>query len=310
MERNTWNRETCARYIEQISAHMDDALTYPEEAELFHHLETCPHCSQLLDNYRLISQTIKEQEFEPPKTLARDIMAQINKESNIRQLPVRRSPLRRLAAIAAIFAVVAAVGLSGVWGDFFQVNPAPMAEPDRAAAEAFPAVAEAPRRSVYTDGIGARGDMFGYSEETELGEEAAEPEAEEISPLATDFYELGTITETRLLDTYLTWTDRSWETLARALEGAGFSYRLYDNHFSVPDPQNPGSYLYGLLDNDSGTLQVILIGYRLQIDQIDRRIEIRFGPAGKTFHYDVPQTQEGGSSTESRGRLRDFILFG
>ena len=301
----------CDMFTEQVSAYIDGELDYQEEIELFVHLEACSLCRQMLDACRLTSRALSDWEVEPPPTLVDNVMAQIDREPQVLQFPARRRS--RFLAVAAVFALVVFAGLSGIWSGL--IPGADFLPADRllaAPAPEAPAAAVAPEEWVYGE------------PDVQMADEAM-PEAEEMEefPAPEDGRLVGENfapieilgrpdgMDTTLLDKYLTWTDWSWNALARDLERNGFSYELSEGAFVVRDIWNPGSYLYGSFrDGAEVPGEISLIGYHLRLDTEDRRVEIRAEEREKLYFYAVPRRAEGGILAQWRDMLRDFVLFG
>ena len=313
--------ERCEKYMEQISAYLDDELDYQEEIELFIHLEACPSCRQMMDVYRFATaQVHSEWEVDPPPDLAQNVMAQITARPLVLQSASSRGRgKRRFAAVAAIFAVVTLVGLSGMWSGIIpggEFLPGEWSAPDHfqmtapAAAPPLGAAAEAPSAEV-ADWAGERSGPLGEEAYGEEEDRLEMVDGQVIAALEDIFEEPGALAGTALLEKFLSWNDWNWNALVRDLERSGFSYELSDGTFVVLDFQNPGSYLYGVLREDAdspGEVVVVLMGYRFRVDDIDRRVEIRAGDRGKLYYYAVPRVAEGGASTDSRNRLWDFVI--
>ena len=309
--------ERCNLYIEQMSAYIDGELDYQDEIALFVHLEACPLCRQRLHTYQLTSQALSHVAAEPSPVLLQNVMTQIGARPQVLPFHPRRPRHgQRFAAVAAVFAVVALVGFSAVWGGLIpgaEFSPAdglslfvPPQEPAASApappAEDAPLIGEMERFSDWAE------DVYEY-------DFSAEAEAEEdsdgiIIPLDAPLPEMF---DTTLLDKFLAWENWSWAAITRDLARADFSYELTGDTFIIRDFQNPDSYLYGTLHRDSDSPEeavVSLMGYRLRAGNIDRRVEIRITSRGASYYYAVPRPAEGGIASITRERLLDFIVFG
>ena len=302
----------CEKYFEWISAYVDGELDPASEAELFDHLAACPACSSALTDQLLLSSKLQDIDADPPETLTADVMAQIQVAPQFTVYRgTRRSSIRRFAAVAAVFALAAVVSYQMFW-----VNPPGgtggsdylfAAAPEPAAAR----IADVP------------------AEEAELGRAAAEPAAESYHwdaerDEAVDFQtaaeegdalllgageeESDTLRfDTMLFDRYMNGVHWSWDDLSAALRGAGYTYVFDEGTFTVADPYNHGSYLYGSLgmDSDFGDAPMVaVIGYRFRSGESVRQAEVWFTRGEVLFYYG------GGSPAGDIARLRQFLLFG
>ena len=317
--------ERCNLYLEQMSAYIDGELDYQDEIALFIHLETCPLCSRRLRTYKLASQALSHVAAEPSPVLLQNVMAQIGARPQVLPFEPRRPRYgRRFAAAAAVFAVVALVGFSAVWGGLIpgaEFSPAdrvtmtvPAQDPAAVAAAPHPAAEEAP-----FDGaeriFGDWAEDDDYGDYPRVGAEAEEDGDGTIIPLdlPQPAGHAGDMFDTTLLDKFLAWENWSWSAITRDLARAHFSYELTGDSFIISDFRNPGSYLYGTLrwDPDSPEEAVVsLMGYHLRTVNLDRRVEIRITGRGASYYYAVPRSAEGGIASITRERLWDFVVFG
>jgi len=267
---------TCEKYIEWISHHVDEQLNTQEQAELMAHLKTCPDCREILLAYLDLSGELGVGEVVPPATLTRDVMAQVAAQPRPMRVVSRRSYVRRFAALAAVFALVAAVGISGVWQNVFTpydgdivgiVQPAPAAVPE-AAMEAAPVAEEWDAENRPTDQRMLDGAVYAVQSDEETPTELEEPDdplqlLEAYPPIGgpvDDFFPTGGITLFELSVTGLDW---DWETFVWVLERAGFDYVLLGDTFTVRDPENLDEYLYGILGEDPdfpGEDRILMLG--------------------------------------------------
>jgi len=323
----------CVQYGEWISCYIDGELDADERAELMRHLRDCPSCMDLLCAYEAISAGLSDMEEEPPASLVTGVMDEIALWSAVPERGRRKpSHLRRFAAVAAVFAVVGVIGAYGVWGDLEifgnLTSPAPApgvamdASLDQAGAE--PAyMGEAPV-AVPADAAGGaepsrdgQEHVFYMENESEAlppdvivrGPEARGPE-DSIEPL--NYWDQSE-TDTTFFDQYFTalsyWM---WTDLERAFQLAGYEYFLDDDIFTVQDPYNYGSYLYGhVMEHPTrqGELKVLVLGYHFRAGDGSRMMELRVEGGELVFSYAVLRDNEGWTRVENWETLRDIILL-
>lgn len=151
---------SCDEIVDLISAALDGALTPDEQTALDEHLAVCPVCSALFADLRALHITVSELDEVPaPAGFSARVMSAIAADSaqkqndNVIPFPtgkVARTPWKKLAASAAVVAVVAlgAISLPGQLGgntmmkstaDMAAPAAAPAAEPECAAPAEAPA---------------------------------------------------------------------------------------------------------------------------------------------------------------------------
>ncbi|MCL2828929.1 MAG: zf-HC2 domain-containing protein [Oscillospiraceae bacterium] len=267
----------CEKYTEWISHHVDEQLNAEEQAELMAHLKTCPACREVLSAYLDLSGELNTAEISPPATLARDVMARVIAQPRPMRVVARRRYVRQFAAMAAVFALVAAVGLSGVWQGMFGLydgtiieldQPAPAAVPE-SISDAAPATEERRSAEYWIAEPRAPGEtIYAVPSEEELPAEQEDQE-DRIIPLeafppiggpADNLLPDGGIT---LFELSITGLDLDWETFVWVLERAGYDYVLLGDTFTVWDPENPDEHLYGIRGEDPGfpgEIRILMLG--------------------------------------------------
>ena len=309
----------CVKYEEWMSAYVDGVLSGTERDEFLAHIETCPSCAAVLAEYEMLSETLEDMNVAPPATLTADIMAKIQAKPEL--TVVRRGRMvRRVMAMAAVFAVVAFVGIQMLW------TPAPMefggageslsapemaASPMAAPLPASEEIEEARDVPAPASPVEARGPIANVAETEYIAEAEFEPfggEADSTAVLTSEF-SLFDLLETG--DVLM-----NWDELRGKLVAGGYSYEVEDDFFFAPDPYRPGSYLYGMLVSDwnwsdAGSRMVTLLGYAYRTEDDYRRVELRAEYDGEvSYYYDVIYTGRGGTSAETWARLRTFLRFG
>jgi len=307
----------CVKYEEWMSAYVDGVLSDAERDEFLAHIEACPSCREVLAEYEMLSGALEDMDVMPPATLSADIMAKIQAKPEL--TVVRRgSMVRRVMAIAAVFAVVAFVGIQmfgptspmdiGGAGDSISAAPempiSPMSADMHTDAEAetedyMPAPASSAE---------ARGPIADTVEPEYLQDEGFEPLGECESP------DIMLSTERSLFEVFVSSeTLWDWDELRGKLEAGGYSYEMEDGFFLAPDPYRPGSYLYGMLVSawsDTGDQMVTILGYAYWAEDGFRRVELREADGEVSYYYDVAYVGQGGTPTETWTWLRTFLLFG
>ena len=300
--------DPCVKYEEWMSASVDGMLDDAEQVELMVHLQTCPSCLAIWQDYELMSKALKYAEVEPPATLVVDVMAKIQAQP---VLTARRGGgARRFMAIAAVFAVVAFVGLYTFWGPMsaedgessaiFHAEPA-VPRVEAAIAEAEEAI---PRQAVesWTDDPSeddiAELEDYGSLGFGELMEHGA---AADILP------------ESTLFDLFFSRESLGdWDELREQLIGGGYGYEVEDGVFVAHDPYRPGGYLYGMLIDDRsypGHTIVTRIGYAYRTEGVYRRVELRTVDGEVRYYYDVRYAGGAGTRVDTLEQIRVF-LFG
>jgi len=288
---------------------------------------------ELLWAYEAMSAGFAGEEAEPPADFVDNVMTEILSQSAVLVGSGSRRPyLRRTLTAAALLAVVTVIGIYGVWGN---LGEAPL-QSDRIGELSAPApMAATPVTHVIspeTEAIegeqrrfGDEGANWGATESADPWEygypqffEVQNEDGPMIMPSAGDIVVLEV--DTRFLEMYISLlglypydAQWSWEAMSTMLGRFGYDYVYDEERFSVEDPYNPGSYLYGslVLDPDlPGGLRVSVFGYRFRQGDIERRIEVRAMDDGVFYYYAVPYRYGGGRRTVSFGSLREFILFG
>lgn len=108
----------CERYRDLISEYIDGTISGEDQAELFHHIESCSDCAQLLETYAEISRIMAD-DTEPPEELLSGVMAGVRDINDRRRqegrIRFKRTAVRCLAA-AACAAVILIPGLRIIFG--------------------------------------------------------------------------------------------------------------------------------------------------------------------------------------------------
>jgi len=311
--------ERCERYLEQISCYVDGELGTEEQAELLRHLEACPACMGALVAYQTMSAGIQDAEVEPPAHLVEDVMARIAATQLVRARP-KRPYLRRFVAAAAVFAVVGVIGFYSIWGGpgYSGIPDADwIAAPAPAAGVGYSPIAE-------LAGEVDMGSRMAPAENAAVPpapppyDAATCPGAEDEIVLFTEGPVFLDAINTTLLDRFVLgmasmgepWR---WTYFTDLLWDAGYVYTVSEDVFSVRDPYNPDSLLYGLVEGRSGFAEsvVTVIGYRFYPeDGRYRWVEVRLDEGGVLlYYYAVPSFGAGGVRTAELEHLRNFILM-
>jgi len=309
----------CDKYFEWISAYVDGELDDAAQAELMEYLATCPACSAALTEQLILSSELQTLDAAPPETLVADVMAQIQTQADLTvHRPVRRFPMRRFVAVAAVFAVVAVLGLQtlrnmpagGELGGSSLQAPAPEAAPAEVRMADDLADEDLTSEWARAEPTAEEAEYFAEPEEFESFYAIDADDADLFGESDRGIYVLSF--DTTFFDKYVTGSYWSWEGLSEALLEAGHVYVLDEGTFTVQDPYNPGSYLYGSLgmDPDFSDESVVIIGYRFRQGDILRQVEVWFMHGEAMYYYDVLTHYGGGSVAWNMLRLRQFILSG
>lgn len=103
-----------------------------------------------------------------------------------------------------------------------------------------------------------------------------------------------------------------WENLQSILTEHGYLYYESEGQFSVEDPENPGSYLYGTLTTTNDYWEFAELGYRLVLPEEVRTVEVAYYTNGRwdPQYYVAATFPENGTPVESLEEMRDYIQNG
>jgi len=301
----------CEKYEEWISAYVDGALDDAEQAELLVHLQTCPACLAIWQEYEMMSKALKAMKVQPPVTLAADVMAHIQERP---VLTMRRGGMaRRFAAIAAVFAVVAFVGVYTFWtplsAEFGETDASLRVE------ESSNDLDMAARSREATENWNDEPTPKQVPAEVSVNEDVEMGESEEIDPfnnIATEPI-FDVLPEPTLFDVLASYGDLGdWDELRQRLVMGGYHYEVEtDGFFTARDPYRPGSYLYGKLQADQtdlGNTIVTLLGYAYRTEDAYSRVELRSVYGEVRYYYNVLHVGEAGRRVDTWAQLRELIV--
>ena len=181
----------CEKFMDLISAELDGALTNPEKAELYAHLEYCENCCRYRDALLAVEDALASDMTPPPATLAKSVMARVNAlPTPGAEIPKKKPKLTLLRALRSV--TVAAMAVLVIWTGSSALTPKGSAK--LAAPEAAPAAMDmAAAESSMAYSVRAMG------EDTALADEApmemapmiteAAPETEEFAAYAANGWE-------------------------------------------------------------------------------------------------------------------------
>lgn len=101
----------CNKFIEQISALVDNELSSEEESAVLSHIGQCPDCSTVYGAFCEIAKCLPEMSVAPPDSLKDSIMQKIRDEAKAPRRP--KLSFFRYAGLAAVFALVIFAVVSG-----------------------------------------------------------------------------------------------------------------------------------------------------------------------------------------------------
>lgn len=101
---------SCDKYQELISRMVDGDLSPEEKHDLADHVETCPSCSALFQDFFAISKQIGEDLEEPPLDLRDSVMAEVQR-AEIRRRNRIPTIIRGVLSAAACLAVISGIYL-------------------------------------------------------------------------------------------------------------------------------------------------------------------------------------------------------
>jgi anti-sigma-K factor RskA len=108
------------RYQDEIGAYLLGALDDGERREFERHLAGCDECREEVERLRPAADALpgSVEQLEPPPGLKARLMAEVERDSNVVALPVRRRPMR-LVAVAAVLllGLVIGFGVAQLGGD-------------------------------------------------------------------------------------------------------------------------------------------------------------------------------------------------
>lgn len=102
----------CEQALLLISAALDGELSETERAQMKEHLEQCPECRTLSEDFGVLSSTLSSMDTAPPS----DLLSRVNQALEAEIIPAapkKRAFLRKWGSLAAMFAL--GVCLSGVY---------------------------------------------------------------------------------------------------------------------------------------------------------------------------------------------------
>jgi len=166
----------CEKYLEMISAQIDNELSPEEEWELERHLEGCPSCRRVKEAFGAISGAVSEELVQPPEELAASVMQKIRESDKCgedrkeKSRNSKRIYLKRYLALAACAALIIITASSQIPNVYRLARKS--AEPQ--AADTFMANADAPASTEGADEVEAQSldgdDEDVYIRSTEGGE--------------------------------------------------------------------------------------------------------------------------------------------
>jgi len=178
----------CEKYLEMISAQIDNELSPEEERELKRHLESCPSCRRVKEAFGAVAGALDGELVQPPEELAASVMQKIresDKSGEDRKEKSRNSKriyLKRYLALAACAALIIFTASSRIPNIYSLTRKS--AEPQ--AADTFMENADAPASTEGADEVEAQslddadeGVYIRSTEGGEGGEAAPDPEPEE-----------------------------------------------------------------------------------------------------------------------------------
>lgn len=84
-----------------------------------------------------------------------------------------------------------------------------------------------------------------------------------------------------------------YENLQLLLDFRGFSLQEDEGTFQIPDPQKPGSYVFGSLSNESGIVSIPNMGYCLMDGSTQRGVRADFFTEGAALYTDASSWDDG-----------------
>ena len=154
----------CEQALVLISAALDGELTEAEKSELERHLDECPDCRAISEDFGVISVALSAMNAEAPADLIGRVNEQLDAEQPVTMTPGKVRSWRRWGSMVAMLAVVICLG--GVYL-FSGLGTGGMAKD----------AAEAPQVSAYVPGgVNAESDFAGAAD-MDAGEQAKGEEA-------------------------------------------------------------------------------------------------------------------------------------
>ncbi|MCL2562923.1 MAG: zf-HC2 domain-containing protein [Oscillospiraceae bacterium] len=300
----------CEHYLEQINAYIDGELDADETADLRRHIEACPDCKRVLMACRNVSSAFAAAEAEPPVGFADGVMARIGTK------PAKRSHAWRFLAAAAVFVVVGVLAWAADWGGIDGDADEAGLTVDGGGSGAYHQMAEAEDTASAT----FRGRTTGASEE--IVEFFAAPEDMELwldnyaEIFRVETFPDGSglsafwIADMTLFDLATVGEQWNWAAFTQALAAEGFAYQFDRGGFRVADRNNPGSVLYGWLEEDVSRPEEFVVSrieYHFHLGDVSRRVEIRIQDGVVRYYFG---TQADAVSAPSLERILHYILTG
>jgi len=259
----------CEKYLEMISAQIDNELSPEEETELERHLEGCPSCRRVKEAFGAISGAMSEELVQPPEELAASVMQKIRESDKCGENRKEKSKnskriyLKRYLALAACAALIIITASSQIPNIYSLTRKS--AEPQ--AADTFMADAGAPASAEGADEAEAQSlddadeDVYIRSTEGgEGGEAAPVPEPEEAPAEKADVPELSDdpqLSEGQITASYgLAGSGSMADTLSSMF--SAWTVSLWDDGASAP--------FFTFADTDSSMTLLDFLGTALEGD--------------------------------------------
>lgn len=92
----------CEQALLLISGHLDNGNSPQEEADLQAHLEACPQCRQVLEDFRMADAGLLDGTVEAPAGLCDRVMEQVRRKASPKRKQAKWVTMGALAAAAAL----------------------------------------------------------------------------------------------------------------------------------------------------------------------------------------------------------------
>lgn len=164
----------CQGNPELVSAFIDGELSDQEAAKVAKHIENCPACGRLRDEYILIGQLVAGEETQVPEGFAAAVMGKISTNKAAQ----RKRRIRRYSALAAVCAIVIVTGAAlGVFNGRLGINKTGSTA-DSAAMETYDTAASDEQAKFMLD---SGSEEFGYADSSEAAGDVGDASGSEQS---------------------------------------------------------------------------------------------------------------------------------
>lgn len=146
----------CEQALILISAALDGEITETERAELEEHLNACPECRAISEDFGVISVALSDMMARPPADLierVNSVLDEREEQAEPAPAPRRTASWKRWGSLAAMFAVVVCLGGVFVFSDLGNTGTSDCAAPQASYGQSVTADADMALEPVVSAGV-------------------------------------------------------------------------------------------------------------------------------------------------------------